>query len=240
MGRTRVRTVGTAATVSLVALLVLLGVMSTAVGAPGTHATTPASAAASGQMIGVTDEFQFQPNGFEVATPGANASLTIVQMGSTPHTFTLFSVTNFSFDPAANTTTQIDAFIAAHPPLVNVNISGTAGSSVTVDFKAPKFGVYQFVCLEPGHFQRGMEGFMGSGEPPPGVSVPSTGPGAPVFIISGAIASLLVIAIVLGFVVGRRRGSMHEMPPERLGYAEPIDPGTAEALPSSPKPPNPN
>ncbi len=73
-------------------------------------------------------------------------------------------------------------------------------------------------CLIPGHFP-GMYGLLGSGEPGSGGSI-STGPGAAVFIIGGTIAGLVVIAIVLGFVVGKRRGSHDEMPPERLGYPE--------------------
>ncbi|MCI4365916.1 MAG: hypothetical protein L3K10_07675, partial [Thermoplasmata archaeon] len=54
--------------------------------------------------------------------------------------------------------------------------------------------------------------------------------GSAVFIIVGTIVVLTVIAIVLGFVVGRRRGAVHEMPPERLGYPEP-------RLPTEPAPP---
>ena len=44
------------------------------------------------------------------------------------------------------------------------------------------------------------------------------------FIISGTIAGLVVLALVLGFVIGRRKGAVHEMPPERLGYPEPALP----------------
>jgi hypothetical protein len=42
-----------------------------------------------------------------------------------------------------------------------------------------------------------------------------------VFIIGGTIAGLVILAIVLAFVIGRRRGSHDEMAPERLGYPEP-------------------
>ncbi|MFZ0890985.1 MAG: cupredoxin domain-containing protein [Thermoplasmata archaeon] len=236
MGFTRIGKLGTAASVAVIAVLVLLFVAGASVITPVARAATPHPATSMSLTIGVTDEFEFQPNTFEAPTPGENVSITIMQMGSTAHTFTLFSVANFAFDPATNTTTQLESFVSEHPPLANVNISATAGFSVTVNFKAPPLGIYQYVCLEPGHFQLGMEGFMGSGEPPPGVSTAPTGPGAAVFIISGTIAALLVIAIVLGFVIGQRKGSVHEMPPERLGYPEPTDP-SAEALPSSPKPP---
>jgi len=63
------------------------------------------------------------------------------------------------------------------------------------------------------------------------VSTSAQGPGAALFIIIGTIVSLVVIALVLGFVVGRRKGAEHEMPPERLGYPEPLAPG--EPLPPS-------
>ena len=49
--------------------------------------------------------------------------------------------------------------------------------------------------------------------------------------------ALTVIAIVLGFVVGRRKGSEFEMPPERLGYPEPSAPSAGAPLP--PTPPHP-
>ncbi|MFZ1022548.1 MAG: hypothetical protein WAN87_00225 [Thermoplasmata archaeon] len=236
MGFTRIRGVEAVASVGLLAVLVLLFIAGASVVTPVARAAAPHPATSMSLTIDVTDEFEFNPNSFEAPTPGENVSLTIMQTGSTAHTFTLFSVANFSFDPATNTTAQLQMFVGEHTPLANVNISSTTGHSVTVNFKAPPLGIYQYVCLEPGHFQLGMEGFMGSGEPPPGVSTAPTGPGAAVFIISGTIASLLVIAIVLGFVIGQRKGSVHEMPPERLGYPEPADP-SSEALASAPKPP---
>jgi uncharacterized cupredoxin-like copper-binding protein len=236
MGFTRIGGVGVLASVALVTVMVLLFIAGASVVSPAARAAAPHPATSMSLTIDVTDEFEFNPNSFEAPTPGENVSLTIMQTGTTAHTFTLFSVANFSFDPASNTTAQLVTFVGEHPPLANVNISATAGFTVTVNFKAPPLGIYQFVCLEPGHFQLGMEGFMGSGEPPPGVSTAPTGPGAAVFIISGTIAALLVIAIVLGFVIGQRKGSVHEMPPERLGYPEPVD-SSAEALPSAPKPP---
>ena len=65
-----------------------------------------------------------------------------------------------------------------------------------------------------------MSGLLGSGEAPGSLST-SNGPGAPVYIISGTIVGLVILALVLGFVVGKRRGAAEEMPPERLGYPEP-------------------
>jgi uncharacterized cupredoxin-like copper-binding protein len=235
MRRTQTGALTTAAFLALLAVFLVLLAASATMVTPAARAASPDPAASVSQSIDVGDEFAFQPNSFEAPTPGENVSVTIMETGTTAHTFTLFSVANFAFNPATNTTAQLDAFVAAHPPLVNVNITPTPGYSVTVTFTAPPLGIYQFVCLEPGHFQLGMEGFMGSGEPPPGVSSASTGPGAAVFIISGTIATLLVIAIVLGFVIGRRKGSAHEMPPERLGYPEPME-TPAESVPPPSEP----
>jgi plastocyanin len=219
--------------VASVLLVVTVGLMFGLFAAAEAAAAQPLVArpnASGGISVGVTNSFTFQPDAFEVQ-PGQNVSLTISQLGSYAHTFTLFSVDNFSFNPSTNTTNQIIAWLSSHPPLVNVNISDAAGYSTTVSFTAPKYGIYQYVCLEPGHFSLGMDGFMGSGVSPV-VTTPYDGPGAPVFIIGGTIVALLVLAIVLGFVVGRRKGSMYEMPPERLGYPEPAPPSTA--APGSP------
>ena len=177
-------------------------------------------------MITVGDFFSFSPNTFTV-NPGDTVHLTVVQTGSTAHTFTLSSVANYTLT-ASNTTLQLEAFFAAHKPLVNLTIPGTAGAQVPATFTAPSKGSYQFVCLQAGHFQAGMEGAMGSGVSVT-VQLPNTGPGAPVFIIGGTIVGLVVAAIVLGFVVGRRRGAVHEMPPERLGYPEPADTRPSQA-----------
>jgi hypothetical protein len=70
------------------------------------------------------------------------------------------------------------------------------------------------------------------------VSSASTDPGVAVFIIVGTIVALVVIALVLGFVVGRRRGSHDEMAPQRLGYPEPPETPAAssDAVSSPPTP----
>ena len=161
-------------------------------------------------------------------TPGDTVDLTVVQTDDIQHTFTLSSVSGYTF-PTTDTTGDLLAYFHDHPPLVNVTIP--AGSSSTqYTFTAPPFGEYEYVCLVAGHFQLGMFGVLGSGEHGTTLST-STGPGAPVFIIGGVIAGLVVIALVLGFVIGRRKGAHHEMPPERLGY-----PGEA-APPLPPKKP---
>ena len=164
-------------------------------------------------------------------TPGDTVTVTIVQTSGTQHTFTLLNATDFQFNWTPTTSdseSHINGFLATHPaPLVNVSISATPGTQ-TATFVAPAFGLYEYLCLIPGHFGAGMWGILGSGEHGSSGGTADTGPGAPVFIIAGTIAGLVVLALVLGFVVGRRKGSVHEMPPERLGYPEPPAPLPAD------------
>jgi uncharacterized cupredoxin-like copper-binding protein len=188
-------------------------------------------AASVNVTITVANTFVFTPSDFEV-TPGQNVTITFENLGTYAHTFTLSSVTNWSFN-SGNSTSDLISFFSVHHPLLNFIVGTSPGSKNVSSFQAPPYGVYEFVCLEPGHFQSGMFGFMGSGvavgpAPPPGIPVA-------LFIIVGVIVTLVVIAIVLGFVVGKRQGSKYEMPPERLGYPEPRDPNQNPARP--PRPP---
>lgn len=167
--------------------------------------------------VTVGDALQFTLSNDEV-TPGDNVTLTIVQTSSSVgHTFTLSSVQGLAFTPS-NTSADLAKFVSEHAPLVNYTIPA-GQSTYTTTFTAPPFGLYAYFCLVPGHFPS-MYGQLGSGEHGSSSTV-NTGPGAPVFIIGGTIAALVVLSLVLGFVVGRRRGSHDEMPPERLGYPEP-------------------
>lgn len=217
---------------ALALLLVLLAVPSVR----GWTVTSPQVVHADGStsvLVTVGTAFAFTPSSFQV-TPGEHVTLTVENLASLTHTFTLSDVANFSFNPSVNTTADLVSFFAAHPPLVYVAINDTPGWSQTVNFTAPPLGTYEYVCEITGHFQAGMYGFMGSG-----VSVGAApGPSVPfgLYIITGVIVGLVVIAIVLGFVIGKREGDRHEMPPERLGYPEPPG-GSPPAGPSGPPPP---
>jgi|GEM_PF-868493 len=211
-------TVRAAATCAVLVLL-LLGV--------GAVKVVPGARAAATDTLSVTvgDQFAFVLSADEV-TPGDTVSVTITQVGSTDHTFTLLDARNFTFNWSASSSdsvAHIEAFLAAHPPLVNVSIPGTQSTIGPVTFVAPPFGLYEYLCLASGHFAAGMWGILGSGEHGGAASV-DTGPGIAVFLIVGGIAGLVVVTLVLAFVVGKRRGAVHEMPPERLGYAEPPPP----------------
>ncbi len=206
----------------------LLTVVSLLLLAAGIVEASPAARPAASDQLTVTvgDVLAFTLSTDEV-TPGDNVTLTIVQTSSDlAHTFTLSSVQGLTFT-ASNTSADLLTFVAEHKPLVNFTIPA-GQATYTTSFTAPPYGLYAYFCLVPGHFPS-MYGLLGSGEHGSSGGV-STGPGAPVFIIGGTIAGLVVLALVLGFVVGRRRGSSDEMPPERLGYPE---------TPGGPKPPTP-
>ena len=168
--------------------------------------------------VTVGSGFTFAPSNFRVE-PGDTVNLAFVQSDGTPHSFLIVAEPNYNFPSGAGTSTLLTYF-TQHPPLVNLSVDATAGT-VTKSFTAPALGIYEFVCTQSGHFAAGMFGYMGSGEDPPNSSPPYDGPGAIVFFIGGGIAGLVILAIVLAFVIGRRRGSHDEMPPERLGYPEP-------------------
>jgi plastocyanin len=205
------------------ALSVCLLGLGVAMGSPAIQ-HIDSSGASNSLTVTVSSAFTFTLSTDQV-TPGANVTVSIVQTDDVAHTFTLSSVAGWQFNDG-NTTGDLLAFFGAHHPLVNFSIpAGQATYSTT--FVAPPFGIYEYVCLVAGHYEAGMRGFLGSGEAG-STGSSSAPPGAAVFLIGGTIAGLVVLAIVLGFVIGRRRGSSEEMPPERLGYPEP---------PSGPSPP---
>jgi plastocyanin len=187
--------------------------------------------------VTATSSFSFSPDEFSDVATNTTITLSFTNGDTIAHTFSLSSregvVVNNNFS-----TSQLNSYFTTYPPLISeqANSSGT----FTYTFTAPPTGWYEFVCLESGHFQKGMYGFIAFGEALPSnltVTTPYDGPGAAVFIIVGTIVALTVVAIVLGFVVGRRRGSAEEMPPERLGYPEPAPPPGSQRLPDSSPPP---
>jgi uncharacterized cupredoxin-like copper-binding protein len=214
---------------AVVALVLAVLLTAGAIGwdvSPEAHAS-PVHVSASGSIAVTTSApFMFNPNAFEMVPTNATISVTVTDADTLAHTFSILKLegTVLPFPSA-----DIPAYFAKYGALFTANVTGS-GDVATGTFTSPGVGWYEFVCQEPGHFASGMYGFIAFGENLPGnltVSTAPTGPGAAVFIIIGTIVSLVVIAIVLGFVVGKRRGSEFEMPPERLGYAEPpMAPGT--------------
>jgi hypothetical protein len=216
--------------VGALAIIALLLLMPAAIGleAQGQIGSRPevvqtAAGATIAMSVGVGGGLNYAPDAFPTSggtliSPGEALTIDITNLGVLAHTFTVSSLVNYTLPTTSGNLTG--TFLVTHPPYFTINISATQGSVTPAVFVAPKvIGSYQFFCTETGHFAAGMEGFMGVGitvgPPPPPPSV-----GLPVFIIAGTIVGLVILAIVLGFVVGRREGSKHEMPPERLGYPE--------------------
>lgn len=178
--------------------------------------------------VGSGGQFIYTPADISDVVAGSNVTIDITNLGDVPHTFTLSSLDNYTL-PYSGNTNLTSQFLVQHPAYYNGNITGSTGALTVVQFTAPSLdGSYQFFCTQTGHFASGMEGFLGVGisvgppQAPPGI-------GVDVFIISGTIVGLVILAIVLGFVVGRREGPKHEMPPERLGYPEtPPEPAPAK------------
>jgi hypothetical protein len=199
--------------------------------------------AVAGPMLNVTGvSYSFTPDRVNNLTVNTTYDVifTDASTNNAAHTFTILGREGIDYPSSADVTAI--AYNRTYPPIVNINATGSG--PFTKNFTSPKTpGWYEFVCTEAGHFSLGMYGFISFGMNLPAnltVSAGQTGPGTAVFIIVGTIVSLTVIAIVLGFVVGRRHGAEQEMPPERLGYPEPALPGGGSPPPSSPPgPPKP-
>jgi plastocyanin len=205
---------------AILAAAFLLGAFGSVALALEAGAASPRSSAGGVTLtVSVGDQFSFSLSTNEVQ-PGQTVTVVLVELGTTAHTFTLSPIPNFQFNSSDSAAHLLD-FFTAHPPLVNLSVDGLqTGEKVSQTFTAPAYGLYEYVCLESGHFSQGMYGQLGSGEQGSGGATPVTGPGWQVFAIGGGIAALVITTIVLGFVLGQRPGTKHEMAPERLGYPE--------------------
>jgi len=204
-------------------------------GAVRTAAAHPVDAAGSTSVdVTASNGYAFTPNAIEQVATNSTITVTFTDGSVLSHTFTIIGREGWVI-PSSYSQSQLNdlAWGSSPPRLVNVNVSGSGDQEIaTFTSKGP--GWYEFFCDEGGHFAEGMYGFIAFGMNLPSnltVTSAATGPGAALFIIIGSIVSLVVVALVLGFVVGRREGSKHEMSPERLGYPEPSAP--EEPLPPS-------
>lgn len=174
-------------------------------------------------------------------SPNATITITFVDATTSPHTFTLSPVQGVAIPQSVWGNNVSSYFTHINmTPLISISLPlGNGADIVTENFSAPATGWYEFVCEVPGHFGLGMLNALGFGVPAPsnltggGTTVQV---GWQVYAIAGTIVALVVLALVLGFVSGQRKGGIHEMPPERLGYPE--EPPTAP-LPSGPNAPPP-
>ncbi len=229
--------------VAIVLALVLGGATALATGRIAV--ASPVATASGGTLYETASApFNFANRSYNNLPMGVKMNVTFFDAdGASPHTFTLLNFSNFWI---ANWSTYspsyLDTMVHEHGYLVSINAS--QNSYGYASFTTPStVGYYEFFCWEPGHLQEGMWGIVAFGEPvPSNISLGGGTPGAglAVFIIVGTIVTLTVLAIVLGFVVGKRRGSEFEMPPERLGYPEPPAAGGTPAAPpkNPPTPPS--
>jgi plastocyanin len=214
----------------LTVALALTGVVALVETVPVRAQSVDANGAATFQVSAQSSGYSFSPTTIENLASGTNVTVTFSDLAPLSHSFTIYGRQGVVIPTSTDSGTLLHMIYGSgYKPLVDINLSGLQSMQVT--FAAPPSpGWYEFVCNQVGHFEEGMYGFIAFGEALPSnlsVSSPNTGPGAAVFIIVGTIVSLVVIAIVLGFVVGRRRSSIDEMPPERLGYPEPSMPEPA-------------
>lgn len=179
--------------------------------------------------VNATNSYSFQPDKLQDLPANISLNVSFIDYDSThqTHTFTILGCEGIAIPSpeTASASDYINGSKCSKAPIVNVESSST--TPLVVSFAAPAPGWYEFLCQIPGHLSKGMYGYISFGMALPAnltITAPNTAAGLAVFIIVGTIVSLTVIAIVLGFVVGRREGARHEMPPERLGYAEPAAP----------------
>jgi len=219
----RSRTIRHRALATALGVLVLTAVFAGLVAVRPAEAQAPQS---GGTSIAVTaaSGYAFAPNTFEQVATNSTITVTFTDGSALSHTFTIIGREGWVIPSSYEESQLMDlAYGSTYPHLANVNVS-YAGDVETTTFESKGPGWYEFLCTVGGHFALGMYGFIAFGmNLPANLTVASglPGPGAALFIIIGSIVSLVVVALVLGFVVGRRKGAQHEMPPERLGYAEP-------------------
>ncbi len=213
-------------------------------GIAANHAASTSSGArtdeatVSSLSITASAPYMFTPDLQGNVVTGQNVSITFTNGDTLTHSWTIIGRQGWVI-PTSYTEAQLTALLNSSTyPLIFTTPAVNGPGQYTGSFAAPSTpGWYEFVCDQPGHFQLGMYGFIAFGEPLPAnltVTSANEGPGAAVFIIVGTIVSLTVIAIILGFIVGRRKGSVHEMPPERLGYPEPPRPSEPAPPPGAP------
>ena len=92
------------------------------------------------------DTFQFSPDSASVQA-GTEIEVTLDNAGALDQTWTLVAQ---NLDP--NSITEADVIGGASTGPVS------SGESKTIMFEAPEAGVYEFVCLIPGHAAAGMVG----------------------------------------------------------------------------------
>ncbi len=145
--------------------------------------------------ITMADALTFSPNTFSAA-PGESVSLTLINAGNLPHTFTLFDDVDADvpLDPSG-----LDNYYNTHDKLVDLNF--TSGQELSHTFTAPATeGTYTLVCMEPGHVPSMVGTMTVTSEPPPEPS--DIDP-----LLIGVVIAVVVIVIAIAAVFILRRRS---------------------------------
>jgi uncharacterized cupredoxin-like copper-binding protein len=185
-------------------------------------------AATASLDVAATGDYGYQPDTFQQVPTNATITVTFSDESDLPHTFTIIGKEGWVI-PSSYTPTQIDelGYGNAPPALFNTNVSGSGDQNIST-FQSPGPGWYEFVCTVPGHFQNGMYGFIAFGESlPSNLTAPSRQGigGVTISPIQAVSAGAVLLALLLGYVVWRRRRPTHRMPPELVGHSTTISAG---------------
>jgi uncharacterized cupredoxin-like copper-binding protein len=174
----------------LLATLVLASISLWAVPAPGVRGQVTLT-------MTMADALTFSPNTFS-ATPGESVSLTLINAGALPHTFTLFGEADASIP--VNDNSALQTYYSDNTPLVDISFDEGIQDSVTFTVPTTE-GIYTFVCIVPGHSVGGMHGLMT-------VAIPSDDETAPIDpLLIGVVIAVVVIVIAFAAVFILRRRS---------------------------------
>ncbi|HYK92469.1 MAG TPA: hypothetical protein VEY07_00290 [Thermoplasmata archaeon] len=156
---------GARASLAVAVPLLLLGValypattgpeLATRVSTTGVASQLPSAGRSA--TVNLTDQPAFSPSKL-LAIAGQTLSLTLHNLGTYPHTFTISSVANFSI-PASWTPQQLDQFFTANGSLLNLTVPGGQTVFGNVSFPTVDEGAtFEFVSVVPYQFQAGMSG----------------------------------------------------------------------------------
>lgn len=142
-----------------------------------------------------TDSLAFQPSALAGAPAQfpANFEIAVTNLGTFAHTFTLSDQVNVTITTLGSFKTNL--------PLVNLTIPSVVGKSAYGNFTITTPGVYEYVCMQSGHFQDGMFGFFYAGVPVPAAPAPLSAAIVDEWVLAGS-AALLGIGLLFVAIAG--------------------------------------
>lgn len=212
------RMVGRVLAVLAAAVLLLGAILTVPVGSASPMAGQSPLPDATGSInVEAVADYGYQPDTLQQVPTNANITVTFTDEDVLEHSFVIVSREGFVI-PSSYTPTQLDELLVAYPPFYSV--FANESQVVVGSFQSPAVpGWYEFVCTVSGHFQNGMYGFIAFGENLPS-NLTNTARvgigGVSIGVIGGAAAGAVVVAVLLGYVLWRRRHPPHRMPAESL------------------------